>query len=145
VDQASRVGVEELAVRYSQAWQTRDVDAIVALHAADGVYQLHALGSEPACGREAIRAAFSAAIEMLPDIHFEPVQQLVGERHWVARSRMRGTLAAPVDIDGETVDAPGTSIEVDCVDVIEVESGLVVSKQTYLDTLGFLHQLGGAG
>jgi hypothetical protein len=55
---------------------------------------------------------------------------------------MTGTAAAPFDVDGEPVEAPGARIDVDAVDVITVRDGLVQTKDTYLDALTFQAQLG---
>src|SRR5215207_5033467 len=108
--------IESLADRYGETWNRQDLEAIVALHAPDGVFQLHVPGGEPVEGREAIRSAFGGFLAQLPDIHFEPVRLRAGPDFWVLESRMSGTLAAPVEIEGERVEAPGTRIEVDFLD-----------------------------
>jgi uncharacterized protein (TIGR02246 family) len=133
--------IEALADRYGEAWNRQDLEAIVALHAPDGVFQLHVPGGEPVEGREAIRSAFAGFLAQLPDIHFEPVRLRAGPDFWVLESRMSGTLAAPVEIEGERVEAPGTRIEVDFLDVIAVTDELLARKDSYLDSLSFQRQL----
>jgi len=133
--------IESLADRYGEAWNRQDLEAIVALHAPDGVFQLHVPGGEPVEGREAIRSAFGGFLAQLPDIHFEPVRLRAGPDFWVLESRMSGTLAAPVEIEGERVEAPGTRIEVDFLDVIAVKDELLARKDSYLDSLSFQRQL----
>jgi uncharacterized protein (TIGR02246 family) len=133
--------IEALAGRYGDAWNRQDLDAIVALHAPDGVFQLHIPGGEPAEGIEAIRAAFAGFIAQLPDIHFEPVRLRAGADFWVLESRMSGTVAALIEVEGERLEAPGARIEVDFLDVIAVADGLVARKDSYLDGLAFQQQM----
>jgi uncharacterized protein (TIGR02246 family) len=133
--------IQALADRYGELWNSQDVDGIVALHAPDGVFQLHVPGGEEAVGREAIREAFTGFVAQLPDIHFEPVRLRTGTDFWVLESRMSGTVAAPIEVEGERLDAPGTRIEVDFLDVIAVADGLLARKDSYLDGIAFQQQM----
>jgi steroid delta-isomerase-like uncharacterized protein len=141
---ADTTAIEARAERYGEAWNTQDLDGILAMHAEDGSFRLHIPGGEPVEGRAAIREAFAGFLTQLPDIRFEPRRLLAGPGFWVLESTMTGTAAAPFDIDGEQVDAPGAQIEVDAVDVIAVRDGQVQTKDTYLDALAFQGQLGAA-
>lgn len=132
--------MDALANRYGAAWNGQDLDAILAMHAEDGVFHLHA-GAEPVRGLDAIRATFGAFLEQWPDIHFEQLSLATAEAGWVFRSTMSGTLASPLELEGEVVGRPGAKIAVDAVDVIAVEDGLVTAKHTYLDTVTLLGQL----
>jgi uncharacterized protein (TIGR02246 family) len=133
--------IEALADRYGDAWNNQDLDAIVALHAPDGIFHLHVPGSEPVQGREAIRESFAGSLAQLPDVHFEPVRLRAGADFWVLESRMSGTVAAPIEVEGQRLDAPGTRVEVDFVDVIAVADGLLARKDSYLDGLAFQQQM----
>jgi steroid delta-isomerase-like uncharacterized protein len=134
--------VQELAERYGEAWNSQDLDAIVTMHADDGTFELHVPGGEVVSGREGIRAAFAGFLAQLPDIHFEPVRLRVGADFWSLESTMSGTVAAPIEVEGEEVEADGARVAVDAVDIISVRDGLVQSKDTYLDALAFERQLG---
>jgi uncharacterized protein (TIGR02246 family) len=138
---ADIAAIEALAERYGAAWNAQDLDGIIALHADDGSFQLHVPGGEPVEGREAIGEAFAGFLAQLPDVRFEPRHLRAGPDFWVLESAMTGTVAAPFDVDGEQLDAPGARVEVDCVDVIAIRDGLVHSKDTYLDALTFQRQL----
>ena len=133
--------IEELAGRYGDAWNSQDLDGIVAMHAPDGIFELHAPGSAPVQGHDALREAFAGFLTQLPDIHFEPVRLRAGEDFWVLESRMGDTVSAPIEVEDETIEAPGTRVEVDFLDVIAVEEGRLARKDSYLDTLGFQTQL----
>ena len=134
--------IHELADRYGQAWNSQDLDAIVALHTEDSVFHLHVPGSAPVEGRDAIRQAFAAFIAQLPDIDFAQRSLLAGDDHWVLESTMTGTVAQPLELDGEQLEAPGSRIEVDFVDVITVRDGKVARKESYLDAVTFQRQMG---
>lgn len=138
------LSIEELSARYGEAWNSQDLEAIMAMHAPDGVFQLHAPGSEPVVGHGAVRQAFAAFLSQLPDIHFEPVRLRTGPSHWVLESVMSGTVSAAIEVDGRSVQASGRRVEVDFLDVIVVDGGLLARKDSYLDTLGFQAQLEGS-
>ena len=133
--------IETLADRYGEAWNRQDLDAIVALHAPDGIFHLHVPGSAPVQGREAIRESFAGSLAQLPDVHFEPVRLRAGADFWVLESRMSGTVAAPIEVEGQRLEAPGTRVEVDFVDIIAVADGLVARKDSYLDGSAFQQQM----
>jgi steroid delta-isomerase-like uncharacterized protein len=132
--------MEALATRYGEAWNSQDLEAILKMHADDGLFHLHA-GAEPVRGLDSIRATFAAFLDQWPDIHFEQQSLATAEGGWVFLSAMSGTLAAQLELEGEVVGRPGTKIAVDAVDVIAVEDGLVKAKHTYLDTVTLLRQL----
>jgi steroid delta-isomerase-like uncharacterized protein len=138
---AEQTTVQELAEHYGDAWNRQDVDAIVSMHAEDGVFHLHA-GAEPVQGIDAIRATFEGFVAQWPDIHFEPQRLIADGGGWLLASTMSGTLAQPLELEGKLIAEPGATIAVDALDVIDVKDGLVAAKHTYLDTLSLLTQIG---
>jgi steroid delta-isomerase-like uncharacterized protein len=139
----STTAIRMLAERYGEAWNRQDLDAIMDLHTDDSVFQAHAAGTPPAEGKQAVREAFAGYLDLLPDINFAERGLHVSEDHWVLESVMSGTVAQPIEVEGEALGDSGARVEVDCVDVIEVRDGLVASKQTYIDSLAMQRQLGG--
>ena len=115
--------------RYADAWRRHDPDAIVALHTEDTRFHAH-VGREPAHGKAAVRQAFADLLAQFPDLAFEQVSVRTGSDFWVVEWKMSGTLA-------------GTDygFEVDLIDVIAVEDGLVKSKDSYLDAVSMQAQL----
>ena len=132
--------MERLFDDYGAAWASRDADRIAAHHAEDGVFQLHA-GAEPVRGRDAIREAFAGFLTQFPDLTFSDQEHLVADWGWVVRWTMSGTLAAPFDT-GSGIAEPGGRMEVDALDVITVEDGLLTAKHTYMDWATALRQFG---
>jgi steroid delta-isomerase-like uncharacterized protein len=139
----STTAIRMLAERYGEAWNRQDLDGIMDLHTEDSVFQAHAAGTPPAEGKQAVRDAFAGYLAMLPDINFAERALHVADDHWVLESTMSGTVAQPIDVEGESLGDQGARVEIDCVDVIEVRDGLVASKQTYIDSLAMQRQLGG--
>jgi steroid delta-isomerase-like uncharacterized protein len=122
--------VEDLIQRYTEAWASRDPDKIVALHTDDTTFHAH-VSQETAHGKAAVRQAFADLFAQFPDLAFAPVAQRIGDDFWVAEWRMSGTLAGT-----------DTAFEVDLVDVVTVQDGLVRSKDSYIDALSMQAQLG---
>jgi steroid delta-isomerase-like uncharacterized protein len=122
--------VEKLIQSYTDAWGSRDPDKIVALHTDDTTFHAHA-SQEAARGKAAVRQAFADLLAQFPDLAFAPVSQRVGRDFWVAEWRMSGTLAGT-----------DSRFEVDLVDVLTVEGGLVKSKDSYIDAVSMQAQLG---
>jgi hypothetical protein len=111
--------IQQILQRYVDTFATRDVDAIVALHAADTVFHQHT-GRPPAPGRAGVHAAFTALFATWPDLTFEVDRVLHGDRWWV--------------LDWTLVAADG-AVRLDCLDVVTVDdAGLVLRKDTYADT-----------
>jgi steroid delta-isomerase-like uncharacterized protein len=120
----------DLFERYAEAWGRHDPDAIVALHTEDTRFHAH-IGQEPAIGKTAARQAFADLFAQFPDLAFEQVSLQTTPGFWAVEWKMSGTLA-------------GTdhTFEVDLVDLITVENGLVKSKDSYLDAVSMQAQLG---
>ena len=118
-----------LAYRYGKAWAAHDLDAVMALHTEDTVFQIHAPGEAEAVGAAAVRAAFAEALARSPDLRFDVVRVSFGESHFVSEYVMTGTVAdRPFRCDG--------------VDIFAVGDGLVARKDTYADSLTYERQVG---
>jgi steroid delta-isomerase-like uncharacterized protein len=123
----SNTDLSQLAIRYSQAWAKHDPDAIVALHTDDTVFHMHDV-TEPASGRDAVRAAIVEIFAQIPDLHFQSRRVLFGDAHFLSEYEMRGTA------DGRTFACAG-------VDIFTVRDGLIARKDTYADWLAYQQQV----
>lgn len=123
----SACDVRALFDRYAATFATRDVDAIVALHAPDSQFWLH-LDREPARGRAAIAATFAGFFAEWPELGFVVRRVLTGPDHWVLDWALTAELAHP---DGRAVP-----VRFDCLDVVVVDAdGLVARKDTFVDSV----------
>jgi steroid delta-isomerase-like uncharacterized protein len=79
-----------LANRYAAAWNSHDVDAIMAFHADDTSYRMN--GSKDAQrGKAELRATFARQLAAVPDIAFDLTSLHGGAEHFVLEARITGT------------------------------------------------------
>jgi steroid delta-isomerase-like uncharacterized protein len=132
--------LEQAIGRYNDAWNSHDLDAIMAMHAPDMVFANHT-ASESAEGDE-VRDHIGAIFETWPDIAFSTRRLYVREglvvQEWTAsathsRKMQRGDIVA---------EPTGRRVEWDGLDVIPFEDGLVKRKDVYSDSVSILRQVG---
>jgi len=126
--------------RYNDAWNRHDVDAIIALHAPDMVFENHTAG-ERAEGA-AVSAHIARIFSAWPDLAFTTRRLYVREdlvvQEWTAHAThtselRRGDLIAP---------ASGRDVSWVGMDVIPFDDGLVKRKDVYSDSVAILRQVG---
>jgi len=132
--------LREAIDRYNGAWNAHDLDAIMALHAPDMVFENHTAG-ESAAG-EAARAHIGSIFATWPDIAFSTRRLYVREglvvQEWTATATHTETMRR-----GDLVAEPtGRRVEWDGLDVIPFEDGLVKRKDVYSDSVSILRQVG---
>jgi steroid delta-isomerase-like uncharacterized protein len=132
--------LREVIDRYNDAWNAHDLDAIVALHAPDMVFENHTAG-EAAEGDD-VREHIGRIFASWPDIRFDTRRLYVRDdlivQEWTATAThvselRRGDLVSPAS--GKTVKWAG-------MDVIPFEDGLVKRKDVYSDSVSILRQVG---
>jgi steroid delta-isomerase-like uncharacterized protein len=126
--------------RYNEAWNAHDLDAIVAMHAPDMVFDNHTAG-ESATGAD-VRAHIGSIFETWPDIEFTTRRLYVREglvvQEWTAAATHAKTMRR-----GDLVAEPtGNRVEWDGIDSIPFEDGLVKRKDVYSDSVSILRQVG---
>jgi steroid delta-isomerase-like uncharacterized protein len=136
----SEVGLKEAIDRYNEAWNAHDLDAIMAMHAPDMVFDNHTAG-ESASGEEA-RGHIGSIFETWPDIEFTTRRLYVREdlvvQEWTASATHAKTMRR-----GDLVAEPtGNRVTWDGLDVIPFEDGLVKRKDVYSDSVSILRQVG---
>jgi steroid delta-isomerase-like uncharacterized protein len=132
--------LEQAIARYNDAWNGHDLDAIMAMHAPDMVFENHTAG-ERAEG-DAARGHIGAIFETWPDIAFETRRLYVRDglvvQEWTATATHANQMKR-----GELVAEPtGKTISWNGLDVIPFEDGLVKRKDVYSDSVSILRQLG---
>ena len=136
----SEAALREAIDRYNDAWNSHDLDAIVAMHAPDMVFDNHTAG-ESATGED-VRAHIGSIFETWPDIEFTTRRLYVREglvvQEWTAaathaKTMRRGDLSA---------EPSGRRVEWDGIDSIPFEDGLVKRKDVYSDSVSILRQVG---
>lgn len=136
----SPAALEEAIAAYNDAWNGHDLDAIMAMHAADMVFRNHTAGEE--ASGAAVREHIASIFETWPDIAFTTRRLYVRDglvvQEWTAtathaKTMRRGDLEAP---------PTGKTVEWDGIDAIPFENGLVKRKDVYSDSVSILRQVG---
>lgn len=132
--------LREAIDRYNVAWNAHDLDAIMAMHAPDMVFDNHTAGE--AAEGEAVRGHIGSIFESWPDIAFTTRRLYVREglvvQEWTALATHTKTMRR-----GDLVAEPtGHRVEWDGLDVIPFEDGLVKRKDVYSDSVSILRQVG---
>jgi steroid delta-isomerase-like uncharacterized protein len=126
--------------RYDEAWERRDVDAIMALHTSDSVFE-DGNRREEARG-EAVRAGLRSVFETWPDLVFTTRRQEVRDGLVVVEWTATATHTEPIRSRGRTAEPSGARVEWSGVDILRLEDGLVKRKTYYMDTLSMLRKIG---
>jgi len=127
----------ECAVKYFDAWNRRDADAVLATFAPEGTY------CDPASGGrlrgEALKGYMNGLWDAFPDLSFEIVSKgLSGENLVAAQWIMRGTNS------GSMMGLPptGKTVTVSGADFIRVAGGKIQTVDGYFDSRAVPEQLG---
>jgi uncharacterized protein (TIGR02246 family) len=131
----------DLATEYSKAWGDRDAQAIIALHADDSTFQVHGIGSRSR-GRSEIRAAVEGFFNTWARTRFEGRSRIIGEDHWVLEYTLHATLSGPLHVGMRTIIGTGQEVSFEGVDIVRVSNRQVASKDSYIDAISVLAQLG---
>ena len=136
----SVAALTEAIGRYNEAWNAHDLDAIMAMHAPDMVFENHTAG-ESAEG-EAVRDHISAIFATWPDIAFATRRLYVRDglvvQEWTATATHANRMTR-----GDLIAEPtGKTVTWDGLDVIPFTEGLVKRKDVYSDSVSILRQLG---
>ena len=133
--------LEKVIAAYGEAWNRHDVEAILAMHTENSVFENHTSGGR-GVGKAAIREILKGVFTTFPDIRFDARRTYVRDdlvtQEWTAT----GTLAIPYTRGSITVQPTGRRISWSGVDVIPFVGNLVARKDVYVDSIGFLRALG---
>jgi steroid delta-isomerase-like uncharacterized protein len=129
-----------LIERYNEGWNAHDLDAILALHTADMVFENHTAG-EMAAGPE-VRAHIAAIFEAWPDLAFETRRLHAGPGHAVCEWTATATHDRPLRRGDLVAEPTGRRLSWRGVDVFTIRDGLVARKDVYSDSVTILRAVG---
>ena len=126
---------------YCDAWNRHDVDAILALHSDDSVFQNHTSGGI-AVGKLEIRRLLEGVFATLPDLRFTTRRAYFVEGLAVLEWTASATHANPIVRGTQTFPPTGKTLSWDGMDLLPVRDGLILRKDVYADSISFLKQIG---
>lgn len=133
--------LEKVIAAYGEAWNSHNIQAILAMHTEDSVFENHTSGGK-GVGKIAIREILKEVFVTFPDIRFDGrrtyVRDGVVTQEWTAT----GTLAIPYTKGATTVQPTGKKVSWNGVDVIAFAGNSVARKDVYVDSISFLRVLG---
>jgi steroid delta-isomerase-like uncharacterized protein len=123
--------------RYVLAWNTHDVDAVLATLGAGGTYADPST-SGPLQG-PALRAYLDGFFAAFPDVRFEIVSAVPDNARVTFEWLMRGTNTGPLRAD---LPPTGTAVALPGIDVVILDGDRIASVQGYFDQHALFAQLG---
>lgn len=133
--------VEAVIERYAAAWNRHDVDAIMALHTDDAVFENHTSGGL-ALGKAEIRQLIERVFATFPDLRFATRRAYFGRDVAVIEWTATATHSHPINWGARALPATGKPMSWNGMDVLPLRDGLVARKDVYVDSLTFLRQAG---
>jgi steroid delta-isomerase-like uncharacterized protein len=128
----------EVVAAYFDALARRDLDAMGACWAADGVD--HLAGQADAVGPAGVRAYFGEIFSAFPDFELTVRETVAQDDKVAVRWAASGTFAGPAAYQG--IEPNGARIEIEGVDVLRVADGLIVRNDAFADGLSLARQIG---
>jgi ketosteroid isomerase-like protein len=108
-----------LIERHDAAWNTQDLDAVMACYTDDVVFQNHTAGEEPVMGSDAVRAHIGGIFARWPDLRFSSRRLYLSDGSCTSEWTARATTG------------DGRAIEWDGVDVMPIRDGRIARKDVY--------------
>jgi steroid delta-isomerase-like uncharacterized protein len=125
---------------YNEAWNAHDLDAIVAMHAPEMVFDNHTAGES--ASDEGVRGHIASIFATWPDIAFTTRRLYVRDGLVVQEWTATATHAEEMRRGEHVAEPSGRRVEWDGVDVIPFENGLVKRKDVWSDSVSILRQVG---
>jgi steroid delta-isomerase-like uncharacterized protein len=140
------------SLRWLEAWNTHDLDALTALIAEDIIWDDPAMFGETVQGRDEFRAFTETFFRAFPDVRFEVVGRLYLATDGLGMAapwRMTATFTGDLAQWGKRFGAnppayapTGRRVDIEGIDLYELRDGLLSRWTILYDLFGFSQQLG---
>jgi glyoxylase-like metal-dependent hydrolase (beta-lactamase superfamily II)/ketosteroid isomerase-like protein len=129
---------ESVARRYFAAIDARDLETAVALWAPGGRENVR--GRVDVLAPEGVREFIGDLIDAVPDLDMQVVSTTTEKDRCGVQWRLTGTFAGPAHFGG--IAPTGDRLELEGVDLITVQDGLITSNDAFTDSMTFARQVG---
>jgi len=126
-----------VAQSYFSAVDARDVDGMVACWAPGGLERIAPVGEMQA--PEGVREFFSGMFAAVPDSRLEVLDMVAQDDKVVVRWRTTGTFCGG---PFQGIEPTGARIELEGIDMLTIEDGLIRRNDAYYDGTQFARQIG---
>jgi glyoxylase-like metal-dependent hydrolase (beta-lactamase superfamily II)/predicted ester cyclase len=130
-------GPARVARTYFEAVAARDLDAMVACWASGGVDNIAPIG--PLSVPDEMREFFTELFAAVPDMKFEVLDIVAARNQAAVRWRSGGTFCGG---SFQGVEPTGAPIQLEGIDLLTVEDGLIKRNDAYYDGTQFARQIG---
>ncbi len=121
-DARSDAELHELLIRFADAWNRHDLDALMSMMTVDCVFEASAgpeVNGQRNEGQAAVRAAYAAVFEAFPDAHWGSPRHFIAGERGVSEWTFTGTQR-----DGRRVEVAGC-------DLFTFRHGRIAVKDSY--------------
>jgi hydroxyacylglutathione hydrolase len=133
----STPSAEEVARSYFEALESPDLDRLASHWAPGGLDRIAPIGDLRA--PDEIRPFFGELFAAFPDMRFEILDVIAGESKVAVRWRTTGTFCGG---RFQGIDPNGARLELEGIDMLTVEDGLIRRNDAYYDGSQFARQIG---
>src|SRR5690349_16458283 len=116
--------LEKIIATYGEAWNSHNVETILAMHTEDSVFENHTSGGR-GVGKFAIGEILKGVFATFPDIRFDARRTYVRDGLIIQEWTASGTLAIPYTKGSTTVHPTGQKVSWNGVDVIPFVDNLI--------------------
>jgi glyoxylase-like metal-dependent hydrolase (beta-lactamase superfamily II)/predicted ester cyclase len=127
----------EVGERYFAAVAARDIDAMLACWAPDGV---EIISGERISLPDGFRDYFGQVFGAFPDLTLTVLDTIVRRDRFVCRYRLTGTFAGPVNFQGMAPN--GARISFEGCDVLQIRDGTICRNDAFVDGMQMARGLG---
>jgi glyoxylase-like metal-dependent hydrolase (beta-lactamase superfamily II)/predicted ester cyclase len=137
-ERASRApGPARVARTYFDAVAARDIDAMVACWAPGGIERIAPIGTLSVPGE--MRKFFGELFAALPDMRFEVLDVVAARNQAAVRWHSTGTFCGG---PFQGIEPTGARVELEGLDLLTIEDGLIQRNDAYYDGTQFARQIG---